>query len=208
MTKKKLYSYLASTLTVLLLLCFYPTLKAQIPDSAIVIESPLYTLEEALKQPPLQVYKLTLRKNNLSELPHEIFQFKNLCVLNISKNNFTVFPKSITKFKYLQELDISKNKIKTVPNELGELIYLKKLYARKNIIDTLPSSISNLKNLVFIDLRENNIHFLPNEISELTETLKEVKLEFNLTSMEEEKKIKSLLPKTVIHFIKVCDCDF
>ena len=48
----------------------------------------VYTSIAAAKQNPDSVFVLYLSKKKLSEIPPEVFQFKNLLKLNISKNKF------------------------------------------------------------------------------------------------------------------------
>ncbi|PJA09034.1 MAG: hypothetical protein COX70_02520 [Flavobacteriales bacterium CG_4_10_14_0_2_um_filter_32_8] len=182
--------------------------KAQLIDSVALDTFPTYTLSSALNQDPLKVYKLSLKKMKLTELPIEIFAFKNLQVLDISKNKFTIFPKDIAKFTYLQELNISINKIEIITKELGDLIYLQRLIANQNKIVSIPPEIKNLKNLKFIDLWSNDIGSFPYEIGELENSLEEIDMRVILMSDEEHQKIKELLPHTKIRFSKSCSCGF
>lgn len=204
MTNKRLYKFLISTL----LIVFTINVNAQLLDSIAIDTVPTYTLQKALKQDPLKVYKLTLKKMKLTELPPEILEFKNLQVLNLKGNKFKTFPKEITNFKYLQELNISANKIQIVTKELGELIYLKKFIANSNKIVSIPPEIKHLKKLKFLDLWGNDIGSLPYEIRELENNLEEIDMRVILMSNAEHKKIKELLPKTKIRFSKSCNCGF
>ena len=204
MTNKKLYKFLISYLLIALTI----NSSAQVLDSIAFDTVPTYSLQKALKQDPLKVYKLSLKKMNLKELPPEIYAFKNLNVLDLKKNKLKVFPKRIAEFKYLQELDISINKIELVTKELGELIHLKKFIANSNKIVSVPPEIKNLKKLEFLDLWGNDIGALPYEIKELENTLKEIDMRVILMSKAEHKKIKELLPNTKIRFSKSCNCGF
>lgn len=204
MTNRRLYKFLITSL----LIAFAISTNAQLLDSIAIDTVPTYTLQKALKQDPLTVYKLSLKKMKLSELPPEIFEFKNLQVLNLKGNKLKTFPKELTTFKYLQELDISVNKIQIITKELGELIYLKKFIASSNKIVSIPAEIRHLKKLKFLDLWGNDIGALPKEISELKYTLEEIDMRVILMSNEEHKKIKALLPNTKIRFSKSCNCGF
>lgn len=204
MTNKRLYKFLISTL----LIVFTINVNAQLLDSIAIDTVPTFTLQKALKQDPLRVYKLTLKKMKLTELPPEILQFKNLQVLNLKGNKFKIFPKEITNFKYLQELNISANKIQIITKELGELVYLKKFIANSNKIVSIPPEIKHLKKLKFLDLWGNDIGSLPYEIRELENNLEEIDMRVILMSNVEHKKIKELLPKTKIRFSKSCNCGF
>ena len=198
------YKYLISSLLIIASLHS----EAQLLSSEALDTLPTYTLERALKQDPLIVYKLNLKKMKLSELPEAIFKFKNLQVLDVSKNKLKVFPINIGKFEYLQQLDISTNKIEIITKELGELVHLNKLIASSNRLVSIPREIKNLKKLKFLDLWGNDIGALPYEISELENTLEEIDMRVILMSNAEHKKIKTLLPKTKIRFSKSCQCGF
>lgn len=204
MTNKKLYRFSIS----ILLIVFTVNANAQLLDSIAIDTVPMYSLQKALKQDPLKVYKLSIKKMKLTELPPEIYNFKNLQVLDVQKNKLKKFPKEIVQFKYLQELNISTNKIQIVTKELGELVHLKKFIASTNKIVSIPPEIKNLKKLIFLDLWGNDIGSLPYEISELKNTLQEIDMRVILMSNAEHKKIKGLLPNTKIRFSKSCDCGF
>ena len=205
MLYKFLYKYI---LFLFIIFINYTGANAQLLDSIAIDTVPTYTLTSALKQDPLTVYKLSLKKMKLTELPSEISAFKNLQVLDLSKNKLTKFPVELAKFKYLQELNITGNKIEVVTKELGELIYLKKFLASQNKIVSLPPEIKNLKKLKFIDLWGNDIGYLPYEIGELKNSLEEIDMRVILMSEDEHKKIKELLPKTKIRCSKTCSCGF
>ncbi len=204
MTNRKLYKFLISSLLIVLTV----NTNAQLLDSIAIDTVPTYNLQKALKQDPLEVYKLSLKKMKLTELPPEVLEFKNLQVLNLKGNKFKTFPKEITTFTFLQELDISANKIEIITKELGELIHLKKFVANSNKIVSIPPEIKHLKKLKFLDLWGNDIGALPTEISELENTLEEIDMRVILMSPTEHKKIKVLLPNTKIRFSKACDCGF
>ena len=204
MIKGTLYRFLISGLFIVLSI----NTNAQLLNSIALDTVPTYTLERALKQDPLKVYKLNIKKRKLTELPEEIFKFKNLQVLDVSKNKLKTFPTKIGEFSYLQELNISTNKIEIITSELGKLVHLKKLIASSNRIVSIPKEIKYLKKLKFLDLWGNDIGALPYEIRELENTLEEIDMRVILMSNAEHKKIKSLLPNTKIRFSKSCQCGF
>ncbi len=204
MTNKISYKYLASVLLIL----FTINANAQLLDSIAFDTVPTYNLQQALKQDPLKVYKLSLKKMKLSELPSEILKFKNLQSLDIQKNKFKIFPTNITAFKYLQELNISTNRIQIITKELGQLIHLRDFTANSNQIVSLPKEIRYLKKLKYIDIWGNDIGSLPYEIRDLKDNLIEIDMRVILMSKDENNKIKTLLPNTKIRFSKSCNCAF
>ena len=204
MIKNTLYKFLISALFVF----FTINTKAQVLSLEVLDTTPTYNLENVLKQDPLKVYKLNLKKQKLTALPEIIFQFKNLQVLNLRSNKFKTFPKNITTFKYLQELIITANQIEIITKELGDLIYLKRFVAGSNDIVSITPEIKNLKELIFLDLWGNNIGYLPLEIQELKDNLKEIDMRQIKMTKDEHKKIEILLPNTKIRFSESCNCGF
>lgn len=205
MTNKRYYNYLLNLF--LAIICF-TSVEAQVFDYKALDTLPELTLEQALKKDPLTVYKLTLKKTNLIDLPESIVAFKNLQSLDISKNKLKHFPAIVFKFQYLQKLNVSDNKIATIPAEIGSLIYLKEFIVNQTEIASFPAEIGKLKELFYLDIWGTNIALFPNEIQELSETLKEIDMRVIMMSDTEHKKIKELLPNTKIHFSKSCNCGF
>ena len=195
-------------LVVVLFLFYNYQINAQLIDALSLDTFPDYNLQEALQQDPLKVYKLSLKKSKLSQIPKEVYQFKNLNSLNLSRNNLKEFPIEITQLKYLQQLDISSNKITTLPKEIGLLVNIKMLYLDRNKINKIPAEIKHLKELKFIGLWGNDIITLPHEISELSNSLEEIDMRVVLMSNKEHKAIKKLLPNTKIKFSRSCNCSF
>jgi Leucine-rich repeat (LRR) protein len=210
LTKKRLYNYLTSIKVGIIsfLILFSYSVQAQLLDSIAIDTIRSYSLQSALKEDPLKVYKLVIKKKKLTEIPQEIYQFKNLNILDLSKNKIKEFPIELGQLQYLQKLILSSNKITNIPKELGLLRHLKELYLNQNKVTALPPEIKNLKKLKIIDLWGNDIGFLPYEISELKNTLEEIDMRVILMSSKEHKKIKSLLPNTKIKFSKSCNCAF
>jgi len=189
-----------------IIFCSVQILYGQLLDSISLDTTKILTLDQALKTNPLKVYKLTLRKHKLTELPQEIYQFKNLQYLDISKNKIHQFPKEIATFKYLQILNISGNNLDLITREIGFLVYLKELDAGQNHIVEIPPEIKYLKKLKKIDLWGNEISTLPTEITELKDNLKWLDLRVILMSNKEHRRIEGLLPNTKIKFSKSCSC--
>lgn len=117
--------------------------------------------------PSPTISKLDLSRQNLSEIPLEIFELKNLKHLNLSNNKISTIPKDITKLKRLEKLDISNNKISNFYAKICQLPKLKVLNLNNNLIKTLPKQIKYLKQLKVLHLSNNLLSFFPNEIKEL-----------------------------------------
>lgn len=78
------------------------------------------SLQENMTEIPMQVFQykqlkyLNLSLNDLNSLPKEIGQLKNLVYLDLSLNNFAILPKEIAKLKKLKILDLRKTRISDV----------------------------------------------------------------------------------------------
>jgi len=207
--KRKSYSYLVNfkigIFSCLLLTNF--SLNAQLLSEDELETTKTYSLEEALQQNPLKVYKLSLKKSKLPLLPEVIYQFKNLNSLIVKNNKLVDFPIRITKFQYLQQLDLSANRLTNIPKELGELTHLKTLYLHQNKFTSIPPHIKNLKKLKFLTLTGTKITDLPLEISELENTLTKIEMWQVPMHIKSYRKIKQLLPNTKIRYSKFCNCD-
>lgn len=191
----------------LLLTLFFIALgsKAQLLDSLTLETMDGHiSLQEALKEPD-KVIKLVLRKQKLSEFPKEILQFRNLQYLDLSKNKIKKLPEGIDTLKQLQFLILSKNLIAELPKQIGDLPNLKYLNVNQNELESLPAQLGKLEKLEVLDLWSNNLNEFPEELKYM-KSLKELDLRVILISDEQQERLKTLLPKTTIHFSKNCNC--
>ena len=117
--------------TILTILLFIPILGlAQKPKT-------YNSMEEALKNPD-DVRILFLNGQELTEVPPEIAQFKNLYQLCISHNEITELPLFLFDLIELTDLDVSHNKITEIPEEIGNLKELFEFYADHNLLKAVP----------------------------------------------------------------------
>jgi Leucine-rich repeat (LRR) protein len=113
-------------------------------------------LAEALKN-PTKVYKLNLSRQQLKEIPKEIYQFVNLQRIDLSYNNITEIPKEIGLLKNLQSLDLTKNQIKELPATISLLIHLDEFLMGDNLLQKIPDGMLKLKRLTLLELENNKI---------------------------------------------------
>ncbi|MDP5338250.1 MAG: leucine-rich repeat domain-containing protein [Nodularia sp. (in: cyanobacteria)] len=106
-------------------------------------------------------------KEELTEIPAEVFDFDWLQVLDLSRNKITKLPDAIARLQNLTYLDLSRNKITTLPDAIASLKNLSTLDLSDNKITTLPDAIASLQNLTSLDLRSNKITTLPDAITSL-----------------------------------------
>ncbi len=113
-----------------------------------------------------EVKVLKLFGNHLSKISHRIAELENLEELYIGKNDLDSLPPEIGQLKKLRILSIQYNQLSKLPNEIGQLQNLEQLWLNQNKLDSLPTSIGNLKNLTKIQLNFNQLKCLPKEIGE------------------------------------------
>ncbi len=193
-----------------LLLCLVLVLTsslsfAQPIDPSALDSMKTYTsLESALKNPD-QVYKLKLSKQDLTEFPKEILQFKNLMALDLSKNKIKVIPEEIATLKQLRILNLSRNKIHDIPTTIGQLIELRALIMNQNEIEVIPKEIGKLIHLEYLDLWDNNLFVIPDELRNL-KALKELDLRNIQFNQKEQERIRALVPHAKVHMDPACNC--
>lgn len=86
---------------------------------------------------------LDIHRNKLTYLPEDIERLVNLQILIVSYNsdNFKALPDSICRLLALVELDVSYNQIKRLPDLFGDLVQLKRLNLEGNPIIVPPPRI-------------------------------------------------------------------
>lgn len=143
-----------------------------------------------LKQFPTELYEycdvveyLDLSKNELSFLPNDLYQFKNLKYLFLNENQFSTFPESISQLnsieliglksnkinfiaenaipKHLKWLILTNNQLVKLPNSIGECTQLQKCMLAGNQLIELPTQMQNCKNLELLRISANQLPALP-----------------------------------------------
>lgn len=154
---------------------------------------------------PDSVFAIDASKLGWTNLPHEIYQYKNLKALNLAKNKFHAIPDSIHQFKKLRTLDLTKNKLDVFPVQLCAMENLRKLILGQNAINSIPSCIQHLQNLKYLDLWDNPLKGLPDEFAKLS-SLQLVDLRGILFSARFQEKWEKLLPSSKWKFDAPCNC--
>lgn len=199
--------YYRNALICLLVVGNSAVFNAQTFDKKALKKLPIYTLAEARHISPEQVFRLDLKKAKLTELPKEIYQFKNLRYLDVSHNNLTEIPLKLSTLTQLEYLDFSSNTITTVSDDIKQFTALKILLLNHNEIVTLPAAIGALTNLTELHLWGTLIVNFPSSFILLKDTLKTIDLRFVPMTRIEHKKWKKALPFTNIAYSLKCNCD-
>ncbi|MGB7957651.1 MAG: leucine-rich repeat domain-containing protein [Minisyncoccia bacterium] len=107
---------------------------------------------------PTSVFRLDLRHQGLTAIPASVFQMSNLVLLNLAGNNLTSVPPEIGNLKDLQVLYLNQNpQITSLPDVFGNLTDLKMLSLFGDGLTTIPPSIMNLTGLKYLGLSGNPI---------------------------------------------------
>lgn len=162
------------------------------------------SIVEAQSVHPDSVFRLSLTKNKLQNIPPEIYVFKNLKELNLSQNKLTSLPDDFF-FPNLEILNIEKNDLDTFSNAICNNVSLKQLFLGRNKISVVPECIGNLTELVVFDIWFNPIRELPLTLTNLKK-LRSMDLRGVTFSKEFQKKWSELLPWVKIEFDLGCDC--
>ncbi|MBD2411877.1 leucine-rich repeat domain-containing protein [Nostoc calcicola FACHB-3891] len=123
--------------------------------------------EKKLKELDLSNDWGTNDKEQLTEIPAEVFELKWLEVLNLSYNQLRTLPEAIADLQQLTSLDLSVNHLMTLPEAIADLQQLTSLDLSVNHLMTLPEAIADLQQLTSLDLRGNQLTTLPEAITKL-----------------------------------------
>ncbi len=182
LTKSKITEILINFFTIVYLRKIFWRLKYRVINSRVVeldfSFKVLTKLPEALKFLK-SLKRLTLKYNQILEIPDWIGELTSLEYLNLNINNVPKLPNSFSNLHHLNELLLWKNELETLPEGIGNLTQLRKLNLRLNQIKKLPNTLTNLSNLVELDLHDNRLQILPESIT-LLKSLEKLNLSWNI----------------------------
>lgn len=131
-----------------------------------LIEEALSEIKTAKQINRKDIYLVNL---NLTEIPKELLQCKDLISINLQSNKLKSLPNWLKKFRNIQEIDISDNMISRIPDWIKELRNLKIIRANENRISSLPDSIGELQFLEELSLENNCIENLPESLNDISQ---------------------------------------
>ncbi|KFM81427.1 Protein lap4, partial [Stegodyphus mimosarum] len=137
--------------------------------------------------------RLDLSGNNVSDLPYNFGQLKNLKFLDIGSpldeiernrflkngNDLIRLPSSFCNLYNLTKLELDENELLELPANFGCLSNMRYLNLCHNTIKILPESFCQLQKLKVCLLSMNNLSYLPEDFGKLIE-LQELRLDNNL----------------------------
>lgn len=146
-----------------------------------------------------KVLSIDVASQDLDRLPNKLSRLDKIVSINLLGNLFETFPKVLCKLTTLDEISLSSNQLTSVGPEIGQLKNLRILIVNNNLLKELPKEIGDLTNLLYLDIGNNQLTSLPEGIKFLT-SLQELHVERNNLTEKEKQRIKTLLPKCIIHF--------
>jgi len=99
--------------------------------------------------------------HQLSQIPPEIGQLRQLRELYLSCNRLTQIPSEIGQLQKLRELSSSYNQLTQIPLEIGQLQQLRYLFLNNNQLTQIPPEIGQLQQLRCLDLSYNQLTQIP-----------------------------------------------
>ena len=98
------------------------------------------------------ILELDLSGNYIDELPVELLQLKQLKKIRLYDCNFTQFPAILLKMLTLEEIDLSVNTINDLPSEISKLTNLKKLFLYNCSFNYFPEAVYFIPQLEVLDI--------------------------------------------------------
>ncbi|OUT69173.1 MAG: hypothetical protein CBB76_08475 [Crocinitomicaceae bacterium TMED16] len=164
-----------------------------------------YSLKEALNVPKDSVFYLKVSRKKLTEIPPEVFIFKNLKGLDLSKNLLVNISPKIAELSALEKLNLSKNRFEFFPKETSSLENLRVLILGGNKLGYIPLSISKHPKLEELDMYDNPIGDLGEGIFSVP-TLRRLDLRGLMYNAKSQAEIRKKLPNVKVLFDPPCNC--
>lgn len=120
-------------------------------------------------QPSQPGKKVVYDRKRLTEVPNEIIEDSSITSLSLFGNNLSSLPPQFGNLKNLEVLYLGENNFKTFPEEICDCEKLRVLSLAYNELDALPPCLGKLKSLEWLILNNNHIKELPEEIGTLTQ---------------------------------------
>lgn len=132
-----------------------------------------FTVEQPEVQKVIQEAKtskateLHLNGFELTSIPEEVYELKQLKILHLDDNHLTTIPNEIGKLKKLEELMVRNNQLEKIESGLGALPKLKVLSVTGNKIRSFPEEILKCRNLLVLSMRYNELAEIPTGLEKL-----------------------------------------
>ncbi len=112
-----------------------------------------------------ELHTLGLRNNRLTGLPPEMAQAKSLHTLDLSYNQLTSIPAEMAHAESLHTFDLSDNRLTSIPAEMGQSKSLHVLNLSFNRLKSIPAEMAQVETLHTLDLSHNQLKGIPAEMA-------------------------------------------
>jgi Leucine-rich repeat (LRR) protein len=165
----------------------------------------IYRLEDVTNANPDTVFALSLSKKKLSQLPIEIWKFKNLRELYLDRNHLSHLPDTFDLFEKLEYLNLDRNDLEIVPLAISRLNSLKTLVITRNQINIISGNLYYCSNLEEMDFYDNPIGSVEKEIYKMNQ-LKKLDIRGVMMSTKMHDEVKSKLHWASVLTDPPCKC--
>lgn len=179
-------------------------IRCSTPDFARAPEQPAGSLRVAQTNPELRA--LDLSENSTWQNDSAWPILPKLEWLSLRGNQLTELPAGIDQLVHLRFLDLGENRFERVPPELKNLPNLQVLFMDRNPLDSLNEDFSELSKLAVFDCWDCQIKFIHPQISEM-KALQRMDLRRNYLGTRELKWLMQLRPDIEVKSTYGCDCD-
>ncbi|XP_065834335.1 leucine-rich repeat-containing protein 40-like isoform X1 [Oscarella lobularis] len=145
----------------------------------------------------VDLVKLILASNRLTELPDEIGRFPALHVLDVHDNRIASISREIGKLGELKKLNLSHNVLETLVDEMGSLVEMTLLFLQYNRLTDLGSVLNRLERLEELDVSHNRLTALPDSMGLLS----------RLRQMNASHNLLTALPRSMGELVAIQDLD-
>ncbi|EHA98656.1 Leucine-rich repeat-containing protein 2 [Heterocephalus glaber] len=112
----------------------------------------------------------------LTELPFELSNLKQVTFVDISANKFASVPICVLRMPSLQWLDVSSNRLSDLPQDMDRLEELQTFLLYRNKLTYLPQALLNLKKLTLLVVSGDHLVEFPSALCDESSPLKFVSL--------------------------------
>lgn len=131
----------------------------------------------------IHLERLWISHNNLSDLPMQMNQLKNLKQLFLHYNAFVSVPQCIFEMSSLEMLWMSSNELKEIPPEISKLRSLRQVHFEHNNLEHFQEALCDLPSLEVLYLNHNQLVSISANISQVANTLRRLYLNHNKIAM-------------------------
>ena len=186
-------------IAVVFLICLWFSAYGQKSDVKV------YRLEEIVSANPDTIYAISISKSKLSQLPVELWKFKNIKELYLDKNHLKNLPDTFDLFDKLEYLNLDRNDFDYVPLAISRLKSLKKLVITRNQINVISGNLLYCSYLEEMDFYDNPIGSVEKEIYQMQQ-LKKLDIRGVMMSTKMHDEVKNKLSWATVLTDPPCKC--